>query len=81
MYDKTVTAMEQIIYKRAPKSARRFLFEAVSSAEKAGKKLLESYRGAEPLDRATVKELKTIYDEIADEMIKESIEKSFTDHS
>lgn len=73
--------MEDMIYKRISKNDGRFLRGAMSIAKKAGQKLLESYRSEEPVERGTVKELKTIHDETADKIIRESIEKNFPDHS
>jgi fructose-1,6-bisphosphatase/inositol monophosphatase family enzyme len=75
MYDKPIGIMGDMIYKRISKNEGRFLRGAMSMAKKARQKLLESYRSEEPMERGTVKELKTIYDETADKIIRESIEK------
>lgn len=60
---------------------RRFLRKAVSIAEKAGKRLLKSFRKEDPVERGTVKEVKLVYDIVADEIIRREIEKSFNGHS
>lgn len=73
--------MEDMIYKRISKNEERFLRGAVSIAKKAGQNVLESFRGDEPIARGTVKELKTVQDETADKIIRESIEKNFPEHS
>jgi myo-inositol-1(or 4)-monophosphatase len=73
--------MEDMIYKRISTNEARFLRGAISIAKKAGQKILESYRSEEPVARGTVKELKTIQDETADKIIRESIEKKFPEHS
>lgn len=54
---------------------------ATKTAKKAGQKLFDTFRRQEPLIRGTSKEIKTIYDEVADKTIRKSIEKSFPDHS
>jgi myo-inositol-1(or 4)-monophosphatase len=73
--------MEDMIYKRISKNEGRFLRGAISIAKKAGRNILESYRSEEPVERGTVKELKTIQDETSDKIIREAIEKNFPDHS
>jgi myo-inositol-1(or 4)-monophosphatase len=73
--------MEDMIYKRISKNEGRFLRGAISIAKRAGQKILESYRSEEPVERGTVKELKTIQDETSDKIIREAIEKNFPDHS
>lgn len=54
---------------------------AIHVAEKAGKELVKYFRRDEPMARQTNKELKTVYDRIADDLIKKSIEKAFPKHS
>jgi myo-inositol-1(or 4)-monophosphatase len=73
--------MEDMIYKRISKNEARFLRGAISIAKRAGQKILESFRTEKPVARGTVKELKTIQDETADKIIRESIEKNFPEHS
>lgn len=63
------------------KEENRLLNYAVNLSEKAGKRLLKSFRKEKPLERGTVKEVKLVYDIIADEIIKGSIEKNFPRHS
>ncbi|MFQ5787087.1 MAG: inositol monophosphatase family protein [Thermodesulfobacteriota bacterium] len=57
------------------------LRQAILIAEKTGKRLRSLFRREEPLERGTVKEIKTIYDEIADSIIKEDLERYYPDHS
>jgi len=59
----------------------RFLKHAIAIAEKAGKRLIRSFRKDKPSQRGTVKEVKLVYDIIADKIIRESIEKHFPSHS
>lgn len=66
---------------KLPAQDRRFLKKAVSIAEKAGKRLLKSFRKEEPVERGTVKEVKLVYDIVADEIIRKEIEDGFEDHS
>ncbi|MGB7293591.1 MAG: inositol monophosphatase family protein [Thermodesulfobacteriota bacterium] len=72
---------EDMIYKGISKNEARFLRGAISIARKAGQKILESYRSEEPVERGTVKELKTVQDETSDKIITEAIEKNFPEHS
>jgi myo-inositol-1(or 4)-monophosphatase len=66
---------------KLPAQERRILRKAVSIAEKAGKRLLESFRKEDPVQRGTVKEVKLVYDIVADKIIRKEIEDSFKDHS
>lgn len=63
------------------KEEKRLLNHTIKLSNKAGKRLLKSFRQERPLERGTVKEVKLVYDIIADEIIKESIEKYFPGHS
>jgi myo-inositol-1(or 4)-monophosphatase len=59
----------------------RFLRQAIAMAQKAGKRLVKSFRKEKPSERGTVKEVKLVYDIIADKIIRDSIEKHFPAHS
>jgi len=61
----------------------KFLKFAIDVAEKTGKKLYASFREEGSLIRRqkTNQEFKTTYDQIADKIIKDSIEKHFPHHS
>lgn len=59
----------------------RFLRHATVMAEKAGERLVKSFRKEKPSERGTVKEVKLVYDTIADRIIRESIENRFPGHS
>jgi len=63
------------------KEENRFLNQAIRISEKAGKRLLKSFRNDKPTERGTVKEVKLVYDIIADKIIKDAIEKNFPGHS
>lgn len=58
-----------------------FLDIALSAAEEAGKALLAHFRSYKPLSRGMPKEVRTLYDEIADRIIVDAIEGNFPDHS
>ncbi len=70
-----------VIYKSISKDEGRFLKGAISIAKKAGEKLLETYRSGAPAERETVKDLKTVQDVTSDRLIRELIEKKFSQHS
>ncbi|HVY54813.1 MAG TPA: inositol monophosphatase family protein, partial [Thermodesulfobacteriota bacterium] len=63
------------------KPERKLLREAVNIAEKAGKTLLGSFRKGRPLERGTVKDVKLVYDLVADRIIRKEIENRFPEHS
>ncbi len=60
-----------------------FLKFAIATAQKTGKKLYASFREEKSLirRRKTNQEFKTIYDQMADKIIKDSIEKRYPRHS
>lgn len=58
-----------------------YLEFAVQLASQAGQKLYNYFRHEEPLIRGTSKEVKTLYDDISDKLIKHSIEKNWPSHS
>lgn len=59
----------------------KYLQFAQKTAEKASKKLMSYYKKRDTSIRGTPTEIKTIYDEIADTIIKKEIEKKFPHHS
>lgn len=63
------------------KLERKLYTEAVKIAEKAGKTLLGSFRKERPVERGTVKEVKLVYDLVADRIIRKEIESRFPGHS
>jgi len=63
------------------KTERKLFREAVKIAAKAGKTLLGSFRKERPLERGTVKEVKLVYDLVADKIIRKEIENLFPGHS
>ncbi|MEM4408145.1 MAG: inositol monophosphatase family protein [Candidatus Caldarchaeum sp.] len=64
-----------------PGDIRDFLEVALTAAEKAGKTLLTHFRSYQPLSRGMAKEVRTLYDEIADRIIVSAISGNFPDHS
>ncbi|HET7289529.1 MAG TPA: inositol monophosphatase family protein, partial [Thermodesulfobacteriota bacterium] len=60
---------------------RKLFKEAVKIAGKAGKMLLGSFRKERPVERGTVKEVKLVYDLVADSIIRKEIESRFPGHS
>ncbi len=60
---------------------RKVFGQAVSIAEKAGKRLLQSFRKGDPVERGTVKEVKLVYDIVSDKIIRREIERRFPGHS
>jgi len=58
-----------------------FLEFAIATAEKAGKKLMQHFGESPPITRGTAKEVKSLLDETADEIIKGEIERCFPEHS
>lgn len=60
---------------------RKVFGHAVSIAEKAGRRLLKSFRKEDPVERGTVKEVKLVYDIVSDKIIRSEIENRFPDHS
>jgi myo-inositol-1(or 4)-monophosphatase len=60
---------------------RKLFKEAVKIAGKAGKMLLGSFRKERPVERGTVKEVKLVYDLVADRIIRKEIESRFPGHS
>jgi myo-inositol-1(or 4)-monophosphatase len=79
MYDKTEKKMRS--HTSNSKQVNTFLHGATRMAERAGKRLSHYFRKEEPIARGTVKEVKTVYDEIADKVIKDAIEQNFPSHS
>ncbi|MEW6145407.1 MAG: inositol monophosphatase [Thermodesulfobacteriota bacterium] len=67
--------------RKIPRTERKFFKEAVTIAEKAGKRLLRSFRKEAPVERGTVKEVKLVYDIVADRIIRKEMESRFPDHS
>lgn len=54
---------------------------ALTTAEQAGKKLMQYFGKTDLLARGTSKEFKTVYDDIADKLIIKEIEKKFPEYS
>lgn len=54
---------------------------AIQIAEKAGKELLKEFRKSDSSIRGTSKGIKTLFDLLADKIIKKEIEKNFPTHS
>lgn len=54
---------------------------SIKTAERIGKLLKKLFKKEEPTIRGTSKEIKTLYDNLTDEIIKKEIEKKFPDHS
>lgn len=54
---------------------------AVETAKHAASVLMEHYKTTDPITRGTPKEIKTLFDTIADDVIKEAIEQKYPDHS
>ena len=79
MYDKTKKNM--ISHVNDSKYVSTFVLVATRIAERAGKRLSHYFRKEAPIARGTVKEVKTVYDEIADKIIKDAIEQNFPNHS
>lgn len=50
-------------------------------SQKAGRRLFDAFRRDEALERGTSKEVKSIYDNVADQIILEMIEEKFPSHS
>ncbi len=69
------------LIKDLPPEEKKFLREAIAVSEKAGEKLLKSFRKEDPVERGTVKEVKLVYDLVADRIIRNAIEKHFETHS
>jgi myo-inositol-1(or 4)-monophosphatase len=67
--------------RKLPLTERKFFKEAVTIAEKAGKRLLASFRKEAPTERGTVKEVKLVYDMVADRIIRKEMESRFRNHS
>lgn len=60
----------------------QYLDFAIQTAQKAGDKLMEHFNTGEKHDtRGTPKEVKSVFDEVADELIKAEIEKTYPTHS
>lgn len=72
--------MHDLITDMTPEE-RSFLKKATVISEKAGKRLLKSFRKEDPTERGTVKEVKLVYDLVADSIILNAIEKHFGTHS
>jgi myo-inositol-1(or 4)-monophosphatase len=70
-----------ILEKKLPVEEKRLLKEAVRIADKAGKRLLKSFRKEDPVERGTVKEVKLVYDIVADRIVRQHIETHFPEHS
>ncbi|MBI2453525.1 hypothetical protein HYV56_02370 [Candidatus Peregrinibacteria bacterium] len=60
---------------------KNFLSFAEKIAESAGKKLLQNFRKENTFTRGTPKEVKSLYDKIADDIIKRALEKNYKNHS
>jgi myo-inositol-1(or 4)-monophosphatase len=58
-----------------------FLKFAIETGQEAGERLLSSFREGEPRLRGTGKEVKSVYDEVADKIIRKAIEKKYPEHS
>lgn len=58
-----------------------FLQFAVEISEKAGNRLKKSFKAKNPTKRGTSKEVKSVYDNIVDDLIKKGIQKKYPDHS
>jgi len=54
---------------------------AIATAQKASQKLMEHYKESPPITRGTPKEVKSLFDEIADKIIIGEIEKEHPTHS
>lgn len=67
--------------RKLPEEERKLLNQAILIAEKAGKRLLQSFRKEDPVERGTVKEVKLVYDIVADKIIRKEIETRFPAHS
>ena len=67
--------------RRLTAEERKLFGHAVSIAEKAGRRLLKSFRKDDPVERGTVKEVKLVYDIVADKIIRKEIESRFPGHS
>lgn len=65
---------------KIPTEERKLLNRTMEITSIAGKRLIESFRKEEPVERGTVKEVKSVYDVVADRIIKNSIEKYFATH-
>ncbi len=72
--------MNELERKLTPE-ARKIFVQTVSIAEKAGKRLLKSFRKEDPLERGTVKEVKVVYDIVSDKIIRNEIESRFPGYS
>lgn len=60
----------------------QYLEFAQATAQKAGEKLMQYFNTGEAHEtRGTPKEVKSVFDEVADELIKAEIEKAYPDHS
>ncbi|MEQ9617957.1 MAG: inositol monophosphatase [Deltaproteobacteria bacterium] len=66
---------------KLPAEERKALKRTMEITGRAGKKLIESFRKEDPVERGTVKEVKSAYDLVADRIIRDSIEKYFGTHS
>ena len=66
---------------RLEKPEEKLFEQAVNIAEKAGKTLLRNFRKDRPLERGTVKDVKLVYDLVADRIIRKEIESRFPGHS
>jgi myo-inositol-1(or 4)-monophosphatase len=67
--------------RKLPRTERKLFKGAVSIAEKAGESLLTSFRKDDPVERGAVKEVKLVYDKVADRIIRKEIEARFPGHS
>lgn len=69
-------------FKKTPSSlGKKYEKFAIKIAEKAGSELLREFRKDDASVRGTGKGIKTLFDLIADNIIKKEIEKNFPDHS
>lgn len=75
--DKSMNELER----KLTAEERKVFSHAVSIAEKAGRRLLKSFRKEDPVERGTVKEVKLVYDIVSDKIIRREIESCFPDHS
>lgn len=66
---------------KIPAEERKLLKRTMEITGKAGKRLMESFRKEAPVERGAVKEVKIVYDLVADRIIRSSIEKQFRTHS